>query len=74
MDCFNWNEMFKCFFFNQRNCKYCFDGIVFLLSELIVNRVLIVSIVINKICSLLFIIIIITSSSSISISIITSDT
>ena len=37
-------------FFNERSCKQCFDEIVFL-SELIVNRILIASIVINKICS-----------------------
>ena len=41
----------KCFF-NERNCKLCFDEKVFFKSELIVNRILIVSIVINKICSI----------------------
>ena len=36
-------------FFNGRNCKQCFDETVFFLkSEVIVNRILIVSIVINK--------------------------
>ena len=39
-------------FFNGRNCKYCFDEIVFYKkkSEVIVNWILIVSIVINEIC------------------------
>ena len=41
------------FFLNERNCKWCFDKIVFFLSELAVNRILIVSIVINKICSII---------------------
>ena len=41
------------FFLNERNCKYCVDGIDFL-SELFVNRILIVSIVINKICSKIY--------------------
>ena len=35
------------FLLNERNCKYCLDGIVFFLSELTVDRILIVSIVIN---------------------------
>ena len=38
-------------FLNERNCKWCFDGRVFFLSELILNRILIVNIIINKTCS-----------------------
>ena len=47
----------KCFLI-ERNCKQCFDGIVFL-SEIVVNRI--VSIVINKIIIKKFKIIIISS-------------
>ena len=46
-------------FFNGRNCKYSVLTKWFFLSELIVNRILIVSIVINKICPIIIIIIII---------------
>ena len=33
----------KWFFFNERNCKQCFDETDFLTGELIVNKILIVS-------------------------------